>query len=245
MTKHRADQARHAAYKPKGARVKLAETHRASVKGETIFPSRVFHASVVKNVLKSGNNSRKTGKMVEKGAWKGFPIYTLTLEERATCSRACKTWDRCYGNNMQYADRIMQDDVFEMRLVRELHALQAEFPAGFVVRLHVLGDFYSVEYVDLWKHALDCLPALRIWGYTGREPDSDIGMAILGLNVFYPERIRIRFSGFDIGGMGSLVISDETASKHTICPAQLEKTAVCATCAFCWTANGVVEFLEH
>lgn len=243
--KFRPDQARFASNKPKGARVILADNHRASVEATTLFPTRVFHASTLPRLLKSGHNSPKTGKMVEKGLWAGCPIYTLTLEERATCSRECLTWDRCYGKNMRYAERIINDEAFEKRLWQELHSYNYQHPEGFVVRLHVLGDFYDCQYVRLWMDALEAFPGLKIWGYTGRGTQSDIGIELMRMNKTYPERCRIRFSGTAMGGFGSLVIKSEAESNHVICPAQTDKTACCATCAFCWTSNQTVEFLEH
>lgn len=244
--KYRRDQARFPSNKPKGSRVILDAAHPASAGARTLFPSRVFHASTVDRILKSGHNSPKTGKKVEKGDWAGFPIFTLTLEERATCSRECKTWANCYGNNMQYAHRILNDQSFENRLFFELKQLQQHFPKGFVVRLHILGDFYSTEYVNLWETALHAFSGLRIWGYTGRGMDSDIGRELMHLNQFYQNRCRIRFSGTDSSPKyGSLVIKSEAESRHVICPAQTDKTACCATCAFCWTSDLCVEFLEH
>jgi hypothetical protein len=241
----RRDQARFPSTKPKGSRIVLAETHKAIVNSETLFPTRVFHATQVKRILKSGHNSPKTGRCVEKGAWTGADIYTLTLEERHTCSPTCLTWSNCYGNNMQYAERIMNDPVFESRLWAELQALQDRHPDGFVTRLHILGDFYSVPYVVLWRDALLAFSALRIFGYTGRPRQSEIGLALAALNREFPERCRIRFSGTADGGEGSLVIKSEAESRHVICPAQTDKTACCATCAFCWTSSKTVEFLEH
>lgn len=45
-----------------------------------------------------GANNPKTGKRITKGLWAGMPIYTLTLEERASCPSYCHMWRDCYGN---------------------------------------------------------------------------------------------------------------------------------------------------
>ena len=55
-------------------------------------------------VVKKSTNT-KLGKRVTKGKLAGFPIFTVTLEERATCPRSCIHWDDCYGNNMMNATR--------------------------------------------------------------------------------------------------------------------------------------------
>jgi len=56
----------------------------------------------------------------------------------------------------------------ERRLEREVAGRADDHPLGFAVRLHELGDFYSVEYVGLWLQLLERHPALHIWGYSAR-----------------------------------------------------------------------------
>jgi hypothetical protein len=128
---------------PTGAGVAISPLHPAHRSGRTIFTSRVFDPDEVQRVLKDGHQSRKIGRVVQKGHRRGWPIYTLTLEERATCPRTCSAWSFCYGNNMQAAERIVAGPDMEAALWSELAALQAAHPAGYLVRLHVLGDFYS------------------------------------------------------------------------------------------------------
>jgi hypothetical protein len=92
---------RHPTVEANGAGVTLSALHPAYRTGRTIFSSRVFDADEVKRVLKDGHQSRKIGKTATKGHRRGWPIYTLTLEERATCPRTCAAWAFCYGNHMQ------------------------------------------------------------------------------------------------------------------------------------------------
>jgi hypothetical protein len=231
--------------KPKGARVVLPDSHTASRNATTIFPSRVFHSSTVGRVLKSGANASKIGKAVTKGKWKGFPIYTLTLEERATCPRSCQQWASCYGNNMHMAQRIIPDKWFERVLWEELQALQGEYPRGFVVRLHILGDFFSVEYVQLWQRALVTFPALCVFGYTARDPEGEIGALLLTMASDGWERFAVRFSGAGFHSMGSEVVDSADETPHLVCPAQTGKTDCCATCALCWQSDRTIAFLRH
>src|SRR4051812_47158482 len=160
--------------------VTVSALHPAHRTGRSLFPSRIFDASEVKRVLKDGHQSRKIGKTVTKGARRGWPIFTLTLEERATCPRSCKAWGICYGNAMQAAERIVAGAELEKALWDELGALQRKHRRGFMVRLHVLGDFYSTAYVQLWANALKAFPALHVFGFTARDPVSDeIGAMLL------------------------------------------------------------------
>ena len=76
----------------------------------TMYPKarRVVQDSV--NVLKQSKNAKIADKgklpVVKKGKFAGYVIFTLTLEERATCPRDCFHWDNCYGNNMAFAHRV-------------------------------------------------------------------------------------------------------------------------------------------
>ena len=62
----------------------LAWNHPAMTERRTVYPSTVVVPST-KRVLIEGVNNAKTGPRFLRGQWTGLPIYTLTLEERATC----------------------------------------------------------------------------------------------------------------------------------------------------------------
>ena len=233
---------RHVATKP-GRGITLRPDHPAVTEARTLFPSTVVDAEMSPRLLVEGKNQRKIGNAVVKGRWKGMPIFTLTLEERATCPRTCKVWSECYGNRMHMARRHRDDGWLMTMLSFELEELAAKHPHGFVVRLHILGDFYSVEYARFWDRMLGTLPSLRIFGFTAHAPSSEIGRRLVRMNVT-GDRCWIRFSG-DLGAMGSLVIADARASVHVLCPAQTGKTDCCGTCGLCWTMQKPIEFERH
>lgn len=242
--KHNFSLRRHPSIVPSGAGMAIGALHPAYRSGRSIFPSRVFDPDEVKRVLKTGDQSRKIGKLVMKGHRKGWPIYTLTLEERATCPRSCEAWGFCYGNAMQAAERITPGAALEEALHSELAALQAKHPAGFLVRLHVLGDFYSVDYVRFWAAALEQFPALHVFGFTARLPGTEIGEEVWQIAGNYWDRFAVRFSGM----RGELWASqiDEAADPMAIaCPAQTGATDCCATCALCWATNRTISFKRH
>ena len=66
------------------------------------------------------------------------------------------------------ARRVEAGPELEARLERQIEVLDVRHGGGFVVRFHVLGDFYSVEYVGLWRRLLRQYPTLRVFGYTAR-----------------------------------------------------------------------------
>lgn len=236
---------RHKSFAIKGHRVQLRDDHPALVEGKSLFQKRVEHHSDRPRLLVGGENSRKIGKRVTKGRFRGFPIYMLTLEERATCPTSCLEWKTCYGNSMNWARRIMHGRDFEERLWEELADKQAQHPAGFLVRLHILGDFYSLDYAELWAEALEAYPALHVFGYTARDPDSEIGAVIRELLGYRGDRFHVRFSGWGGANHGSVVIDHAEETDHVVCPAQLGKTDCCATCALCWHGDLTIAFLRH
>jgi hypothetical protein len=212
--------------------------------GRTIFSSRVFDPDEVKRVLKDGHQSRKIGKTVAKGPRRGWPIFTLTLEERATCPRTCEAWAFCYGNNMQAAERIVAGPGLEKGLWAELLALQFAHPGGFMVRLHVLGDFYSEDYVSFWTRALKAFPALHVFGFTARLPGTPIGDALWQVAANQWDRFAVRFSGMRGEVMASQLMPDDDPMAIP-CPAQTEATDCCATCGLCWHTDRSIAFAKH
>jgi hypothetical protein len=231
----------------------LAPDHPAAVKGQAFFRHNVVHAGDSPRVLIAGHNQRKIGARVVKGRWKGKPIYTTTLEERATCPRRCAQWLRCYGNNMHWSRRHVLDDALIEKLKAEIAAKVRQHPQGFVVRPHILGDFGSpddralaLRYIDAWAYCLDAHPELHLFGYTAHDPRGAIGEAILDLVLSYPDRCWIRFSGHDAGQYGAIVIEDPSQSRGgVVCPVQTGKTDCCGTCGLCWTAQRTIEFIRH
>lgn len=227
----------------------LAADHPAALAGRTLYEARRQWAGFEGRVLKDGHNSRKIGRFVTKGRWRGMPIFTLTLEERATCPRSCDHWLDCYGNKMNWSNRLLPGDALERRLDAELSQLQRVFPGGFVLRLHVLGDFYSEAYVERRGAWLDQHPALRVFGYTARPPSSEIGAAVDRLNTAHPDRWVVRFSNAAVGELGAKTIYREPEAPRVaegiVCPAQTGRTDCCGTCGLCWGTKANIAFVAH
>jgi len=238
-------QRRFDAIEARGSRFNLTDSHPAIRDGQSLFQARVYDPAELPRLLISGKNSRKIGCIVANGRLKGFPIFTLTLEERKTCPSTCREWRTCYGNSMNWARRIRTGPEFERRLWAELEAKQREHRRGFLVRFHVLGDFFSTDYVEFWHAAFAEFPALHAFGYTARDPESDIGIALRELMGAEPDRFHLRFSGLDAPTDGSVVIERGDATAHVVCPAQTGKSECCATCGFCWSTDRTIAFWRH
>ena len=210
------------------------------VKQRTIFLKSIKDHTQVQRILKSCSTNKKLGNgrtHITKGAWKGLPMYQLTLEERKTCPTTCQQWNNCYGNNMPFAHRLKHTTTgFLTSLQKEVKELLIKHPQGIVIRLHVLGDFFSTPYVMFWKKLIESNPTLKLFGYTHRLPSSSIGKAITKLNK---AGAWIRWS--DQGAGFSANVNGEGIT----CPQQTGKTASCATCALCWSYKGPINFMEH
>ena len=225
----------------------LDRGHRAVREGRTLFPVRVEADAAANRLLVSGFNSKKIGATVAKGAWRGMPIFTLTLEERATCPRSCRHWHDCFGNKMQWARRVRTDRDLVPRLGGELAALQRAFPGGFVVRLHVLGDFFAIAYARRWLAWLRRFPALRVFGYTAWPASTALGRLLRAAgNRLWPRfAMRTSSNTLPTRAAETIAFGDEARPGSIVCPAQTGRTECCATCALCWATRRNIAFLRH
>ena len=183
----------------------------------TIYPKTVYtinsyddYRAYGSKLLKQSNNT-KLGKVVARGKFVKKPLYSLSLVEREMgCPKSCHHWHSCYGNNMPFAHRFKTDKAlyFTAILRDEIYNLTKKHKFGIHIRLHVLGDFFSKEYVNFWYLILKLYPKVSIYGYTAHSPKSMLGKQI--------KNVRLN---------------------PTICPEQLDKVANCVSCGLCWNAN--------
>lgn len=201
------------------------------------------------HVLVSGHSNVKIGRDVRKGALRGYWIYTLTLEERATCPRTCHHWATCYGNNMPYAKRVdhRQDGLLKIAIERDVRRLlDVKGRVGILVRLHALGDFFDEKYVAFWGGLLDRHPRLAVYGYTAWSPDSPVGAAIAAVKARHGARFAIRWSNGGADEDCTVPVQAVDAPVNAIvCPEQTGATRACATCGLCWGTKRNIAFVEH
>ncbi len=223
--------------------------------GRTMFPDKVraVPERFTEPVLKDGANNVKIGGGVLVGDLKGATILTLTLEERATCPRACAIWGACYGNAMPHSTRWRAGAQLE-RAIKDDLAHACDTYEHVLVRLHILGDFYSVKYVGTWFAMLTAHENLTVFGFTAWGRESPIGQAIERVRARFGRRFQIRYSGVS-GRMGAFTIPFPTDRKKigdaVVCPEQLhaidrpERGTHCGTCAVCWQTDHPIAFIEH
>ena len=222
------------------------------MKTTTIYPKSIKTPVGHKfKLLKPGSNNKKLGNIVTAKKWTGKRMFSLTLVERVTCPESCHHWDDCYGNNMPFAHRFNTIGLLHT-LEDEVAALSKKYPEGIVIRLHVLGDFYSISYVAFWERILELYPNVCIYGYTARwyEP---IQKAIAAMNRKWSNRCVIRYSrnrayipNDDILRDSWKFSAEESYVGPTFtCPEQLGTLPDCASCGACWIADKTVKFLSH
>ena len=203
-------------------------------------------------VLKSASGNAKLGKgLITKGPFRGMPLFALTLPERATCWSGCQNWNRCYGDNMPFGTRYAPTPELPDTITKDVKFLSGKFPEGFVVRLHILGDFYSVPYVEHWNRLVLNYPALHIFGYTHWPQDTEIGQAVQQLVLDYPGRVSILRSDADgnpedvLARAMTVERGAEAAPGTVMCPEMVGKTESCVTCGLCMNSRTSVSFIDH
>jgi hypothetical protein len=227
---------------------RLPVDHVAIRKATTLFPNTIVAPEESPRLLVDGSQQRKLGRLVTVGRWAGMPFYALTLVERETCPRDCEAFAICYGNNMPMARRHRFTPELTALLEAELDALDAKHrkQGGYVVRLHVLGDFPTVEYAEWWHDQLVARPYLHIFGYTAHGCETPIGEAVLSMTLG-SERCWIRFSGEEGGALGAIVVKsrEDAPPGAIVCPYEAGKVPNCGGCGLCWKAHRTIAFLEH
>ena len=229
--------------------------------GRPKFARSIKKPAELSRLLVSGHSNAKIGRDVRIGKLKGYHIYTLSLPERLTCPTSCRHWSDCYGNNMPFAKRVDPSSKdFLPRLSREIDELMLRHKGKVLIRLHALGDFYSVDYVRFWHNQLRKHATLYLFGYTARQHHTAIGDAVFATTLAWGERCMIRVSDSGDLNMSTVSISDAESVPPgaVVCPEQLRlphkrinpKTGqpypmLCATCGICWSTSRNVAFMEH
>ena len=228
----------------------------------TLFPKTVkqWRFGNKERIFKDGAWNAKIGGNVSVGDLKGAYIYTLSLEERATCPRSCNHWTTCYGNAMHRAVRWEYDAYLRMGMADEIRELCLRHDTV-LIRLHVLGDFPDARAVQFWEDQLRLWPNLHCFGFTAHKPDTSVGRKIVQLRRKYKQDRKVRRSRFAIrhsgtsGMWGSITLDYPTVRKRLgdgiVCPEQIDadihpdKQTHCGSCAVCWQTPMMVAFREH
>lgn len=212
----------------------------------TKYLQSVIPPSEKTSMLKPGGANKKLGDVVLKGPLLGAQLFQLSLEERKTCPVSCLMWDNCYGDNMPFAHRFDHTDPqFYSKLEAELWDICAKHRLV-LIRLHVLGDFFSQDYVAFWARMLRLFPHLHVFGYTAHPPCSAVGSAVDDVSSEHGWlKFAVRFSGAPMAERAALVEDQHASVDSFWCPEQTKQAESCAACAACWDGKKTVRFREH
>ena len=228
--------------------MKLTPNNPALLEMRSIHPKSLREVTPVSNLLKSAAQNGKVGKgagTITRGRLAGQPLFSLTLEERATCPASCERLAECYGNATPFAHRFAHGPALEAKLREEVAALSKKYSQGFLIRLHILGDFYSVAYVEMWGELLAKFPKMTIYGYTGNQVGTPIGNAIAALRIRNSTQFWVRISKSEKYSGGETIYAAKEGTIGIVCPEQTGKTESCLTCGLCWSINSTIIFLDH
>ncbi|QXN72741.1 helix-turn-helix DNA binding domain protein [Rhodobacter phage RcZahn] len=240
----------------RGSPKPLGKGHKVSLglspAGGTRFINSVKMPEPDTAVLQPGRANVKLGARVLKGRHKGRKIYSLTLEEGRTCPE-CDHADICYGGNMHLAVRWAHGPALEQAITNQLQSIaNSREKLAPLIRLHVLGDFYSDHYARMWFEQW----RVPIFGYTHHHPISLIGKRVFAQDW---EQFSIRFSWRadrrpPVRSRGSVTVKaktdaefEEQAARFDAipCPVQTGRAESCAACALCWQTDRNIAFREH
>ena len=140
---------------------------------------------------------------------------------------------------MPFAHRISAKNIqlLEQRIYNDLLNSSNQL---LLIRLHILGDFFSVKYVKFWRKMLNTFDNIALYGYTANNIKSiysdsrAIAKEIIKLNK--NDNCHIRFSN-DLNAAfsaNSYDIVKPVKGVSILCPVQENKTANCGTCGLCW-----------
>lgn len=196
-----------------------------------------FTKEWIPELLKDGNT--KTGKAV-----KCWAMSTITCSVQ--CSKCYgKTGFYSFGNGLKMLNRNAELAMVHLDFFKRAITAQCEtFKDGTEVRIHVVGDFFSIEYVRVWQDVIRSFPALIFWTYTKVQKYESAFDGFANANI-----VKSVVNGkFNFGHCEHVMqLHDELKAQGEavhICRCGVDDEQHCAGCHEC-SIKKYVLFLEH
>lgn len=114
-----------------------------------------------------------------------------------------------------------------------------------LLRIHASGDFFSMEYIDMWREIAKASPACLFWTYTKNREAENAFDDLQNINIV---RSVIHGHGFNFGHCDYILrvykaLKAMGKSVH-ICRCGIDKNQHCTNCRGC-AENEYVLFVEH
>lgn len=193
---------------------------------------------MMREPLKDGNS--KTGKAVK----------TWSMNQ-TTCPCHCKG---CYGDNgcYRFASTIeslrrnttLAREYLEF-LERAIRAQLETLKDGTEIRIHALGDFFSAEYLNMWRRIVRDFPQHVFWTYTKVQAFENAFNEYPNANIV---KSIVKGFGFNFGHCDYVIdmykaLKAAGANVH-ICRCGIDENQHCAGCHMCSDSEYVL-FVEH
>ena len=186
----------------------------------------------------------------------GTAIYSVVIDGASydvngTCPCDCVGCYAMTGNFKRYPD-VMRGLAIKTWLARNYmkwleNAILAQIDADHIkfIRIHASGDFFSIEYVQLWKRIALARPDVTIWTYTKFKAAENAFQDIPNANIV---KSIIPGKGKNYGTCAYVLALYEylkTAGKNVyICRCGIDPNQHCTNCRGC-SVNEYVLFIEH
>ena len=114
-----------------------------------------------------------------------------------------------------------------------------------MLRIHAAGDFFSPEYVELWREIVKAFPSCLFWTYTKVDYAEKAFDGFSNANIV---KSCIQGIGFNFGHCNYILrvyeILKKAGKKVYICRCGIDKNQHCTNCRGC-AENEFVLFIEH
>jgi hypothetical protein len=190
----------------------------------------------------------------------GPGVYTYSRLPVATCPGAtdwCKEF--CYALRVDGIVRDLWDQNSGEQIIPPLPK------DATLVRIHVSGDFDTVEYIEQWEALVDQHPDVKFWGYTRSWRISELMEPLEFLRQMPNVQL---FASVDPGTSEGAIEAltedgwrlsrihendkyplppeEKITNTGILCPEQLGNEESCQTCGFCWLGTRRdVTFIAH
>lgn len=213
----------------------------------------------IKPLLKHGNT--KIGLVWQLSMLPREISYTFTVNGKehtvcGTCLSTCRDKDgkitcyACAGHFQRHTVRAsLGVNTWFARYALDFmrRAIMAQIAADKIeiCRVHVAGDFFSIEYAEMWKGIAESYPAVCFWTYTKNAAAERI---FDGVENFHVVKSVIPGKGFNYGHCDYIIALYDYLTKSGksvyICLCGFDDSTHCDSCGACRTCDFVL-FLEH
>lgn len=177
-------------------------------------------------------------------------VNEIKVDVIGTCPCSCIG---CYAMSGNYRYQSTKDSLALRTVIARNHldfcekAINAQIEAENIkaIRIHASGDFFSVEYAEMWKRIATKNSSVVFWTYTKNKACESIFGGLENANIV---KSVIPTKGFNFGHCDYILSTYEylksIGKSVYICRCGIDKNQHCVNCKGC-SKNDYVLFIEH